>query len=87
MTENGLSEDSVFPWTFGSGHRPVWLAMLASSFIFGAMHIVPPQAISAGVMALALCALYWYSGWLWPPFLAHVVGNGIGYVGMLVSAT
>lgn len=76
-----------FLFTWMTGHRPVWLAMLVSSVIFGAMHIVPPQAISAGLMALALCALYWYSGSLWPPFVAHVVGNGIGYFGMLASAS
>ncbi len=76
-----------FLFTWMTGHRPVWLAMLVSSLIFGAMHIVPPQAISAGLMALALCALYWYSGSLWPPFVAHVIGNGIGYFGMLVSTT
>jgi membrane protease YdiL (CAAX protease family) len=74
-----------FLFTWMTGHRPVWLAMLVSSAIFGAMHIIPPQAISAALMALALCALYWFSGSLWPPVLAHVVGNGVGYFTMLAS--
>lgn len=34
-----------FLFTWMTGHRPVWLAMLVSSLIFGAMHIIPPQAI------------------------------------------
>jgi len=72
-----------FLFTWMTGHRPVWLAMLVSSAIFGAMHIVPPQAISAALMALALSALYWYSRSLWPAVLCHVVGNAIGYAGML----
>ena len=76
-----------FLFTWMTGHRPVWLAMLVSSLIFGAMHIIPPQAISAAIMALALCALYWYSGSLWPPIVAHVIGNGISYFAMLASST
>lgn len=75
-----------FLFTWMTGHRPVWLAMLVSSIIFGAMHIIPPQAISAALMALALCALYWYSGSLWPPILAHALGNGIAYFSMLSSS-
>jgi CAAX protease family protein len=76
-----------FLFTWMAGHRPVWLAMLVSSLIFGVMHIIPPQAISAALMALALCALYWYSGSLWPPILAHVIGNGIAYFSMLASSS
>lgn len=75
-----------FLFTWMTGHRPVWLAMLVSSAIFGAMHIVPPQAISAALMALALSALYWYSGSLWPPIVCHAVGNGLGYGAMLLGA-
>lgn len=75
-----------FLFTWMTGHRPVWLAMLVSSAIFGAMHIVPPQAISAALMALALSALYWYSRSLWPAILCHVVGNAIGYAGSLLQA-
>ena len=74
-----------FLFTWMTGHRPVWLAMLVSSLIFGAMHIIPPQAISAALMALALCALYWFSRSIWPPILCHVIGNGIGYTAMLLS--
>ncbi|MBB5212629.1 CPBP family intramembrane glutamic endopeptidase [Microbulbifer hydrolyticus] len=75
-----------FLFTWMTGHRPVWLAMLVSSLIFGAMHIIPPQAISAALMALALCALYWFSNSLWPPILAHVIGNGIAYFSMLANS-
>jgi membrane protease YdiL (CAAX protease family) len=75
-----------FLFTWMTGHRPVWLAMLASSLIFGAMHIVPPQAISAALMALALSAMYWYSRSLWPAILCHALGNAIGYAGMLLHS-
>lgn len=75
-----------FLFTWMTGHRPVWLAMLVSSLIFGAMHIIPPQAISAALMALALCTLYWFSRSIWPPIVAHMVGNGLAYAAMVTSA-
>ncbi len=74
-----------FLFTWMTGHRPVWLAMLVSSAIFGAMHIIPPQVISAALMALALSALYWYSRSLWPAIVCHMVGNAIGYAGSLLQ--
>lgn len=83
LAEEAFFRGFLFTWM--TGHRPVWLAMLVSSLIFGAMHIVPPQAISAAVMALALCTLYWSSGSLWPPILTHMVGNGIAYSSMLAG--
>jgi membrane protease YdiL (CAAX protease family) len=75
-----------FLFTWMTGHRPVWLAMLASSLIFGASHIVPPQAISAALMALALSAMYWHSRSLWPAILCHALGNAIGYAAMLAQS-
>ena len=84
IAEEAFFRGFLFTWM--TGHRPVWLAMLVSSLIFGAMHIIPPQAISAALMALALCALYWFSGSLWPPILAHILGNGIGYTAMLAAS-
>lgn len=75
-----------FLLTWMCGHRPAWLAVLVSSLIFGAMHIVPAQAISAALMALVLALLYLYSRSIWPPLLCHVVGNGLGW-GLSVAAT
>lgn len=83
VAEEAFFRGFLFTWM--TGHRPVWLAMLVSSLIFGAMHIIPPQAISAALMALALCALYWFSGSLWPPIIAHMIGNGLAYVAMVTG--
>ena len=66
----------MFKWM--TGHRPVWLAALVSSILFGIAHILPPQAISATLMALALCWLYWRTGSIWPAIAAHITNNAIG---------
>ncbi|MGK0266725.1 MAG: membrane protease YdiL (CAAX protease family) [Maricaulis sp.] len=66
----------LFKWM--AGHRPVWLAALVSSILFGIAHILPPQAISAALMALVLCWLYWRTGSIWPAIAAHVTNNAIG---------
>lgn len=66
----------LFRWM--SGHRPVWLAALVSSALFGVAHILPPQAISAMLMALVLCWLYWRTGSIWPAVAAHVTNNVLG---------
>lgn len=67
-----------FLYKWMKGHRPVWLAALVSSAIFGASHIIPPQAINAFVMALVLIWIYEKSGSIWPAVIAHAVNNIAG---------
>lgn len=66
----------LFRWM--AGNRPVWLAAIISSVMFGAAHILPPQAISAALMALILCWLYWRTGSVWPAIAAHITNNALG---------
>lgn len=66
----------LFRWM--SGHHPVWLAAIISSIMFGVAHILPPQAISAALMALLLCWLYWRTGSIWPAIAAHITNNALG---------
>lgn len=72
-----------FLYKWMKGHRPVWLAALVSSAIFGASHIIPPQAINAFVLSLVLIWMYEKSGSIWPAVLAHAVNN---VAGTLLSA-
>lgn len=46
--------------------------------MFGVAHILPPQAISAALMALLLCWLYWRTGSVWPAVAAHITNNALG---------
>jgi hypothetical protein len=76
MAEEVFFRGFLFKWM--AGHKPVWLAALVSSILFGVMHILPPQAISAALMALVLCWLYWRTGSIWPAIVAHMTNNAIG---------
>ena len=66
----------LFQWM--ATHRPVWLAMLISSLIFGVSHLVPAQAISAALMSLLILLLYLGSRSIWPCIVCHVVNNALG---------
>ncbi|ALS98855.1 hypothetical protein AT746_11615 [Lacimicrobium alkaliphilum] len=63
----------LFQW-FAS-RRPLWLAAIISSVIFGASHIVPAQAISAALMSLIIIYLYVASGSIWPAIICHITNN------------
>jgi uncharacterized protein len=65
----------MFQWM--ATHRPLWLAVLASSVIFGVSHIVPPQIISAAVMSLIITLLFILSRSIWPAIVCHVVNNSV----------
>ncbi|GHF79840.1 CPBP family intramembrane glutamic endopeptidase [Thalassotalea marina] len=73
----------LFQWM--SSNRPVWLAAIVSSIMFGVSHIVPPQAIAAAVLSLVIIVLFVCSGSIWPAIVAHVVNNtlSVGYNLML----
>jgi len=74
----------LFQWF--AGRKPVWLAALISSAMFGASHIVPPQAISAALMSFAILYLFVASGSLWPPIVCHMVNNLISIGGNLLAS-
>ena len=68
----------MFQWM--AGHRPLWVAAIMSSVIFGVMHILPPQAINAALLSLALILIFRASGSLWPAIIAHATNNTLGIV-------
>lgn len=77
----------VFFGRFLAAGRP-WLGLLLSSLVFALVHEVPgvsanpPLAVAQlwliyGGMGAAFAWLYWRTGTLWAPFLAHALNNGI----------
>ena len=57
--------------------RNVWLGILLSAFIFSAIHLQFLTFLTRFEMGIILGALFWYSGSLWIPILAHFVFNGL----------
>ena len=76
LVEEVFFRGFLFQWM--AGHRPLWLAAIMSSVMFGVMHILPPQAINAAFMALALIFIFRASGSLWPAIIAHATNNTLG---------
>lgn len=55
----------------------VWLAALASSLVFGAVHGDVPIAGAAFFLGVVLAWVYERSQSLWPAVLIHIINNGI----------
>lgn len=66
----------LFQWI--ASRRSIWLAAVASSFMFGASHIIPPQAIVAFTMSLLILYLFLKSGSIWPCIVCHLTNNALG---------
>ncbi|MBC8033396.1 MAG: CPBP family intramembrane metalloprotease [Chitinophagaceae bacterium] len=57
--------------------RKVWPGILVSAFIFSFIHFQFLTFLTRFELGIILGALFWYSGSLWVPVLAHFVFNGI----------
>ncbi len=57
-----------------------WLALIVSSFIFGAVHIIPPQAINAFFVSLVLGYIFIRTGSLLSVIVIHSLNNAIAYL-------
>jgi membrane protease YdiL (CAAX protease family) len=85
----GFSKELMFRGVVFSAfarRRPIWPAILASSFLFGAIHslnafgtghlfIALMQSVAAGLSGLFLLALRLRTGSLWPPIIFHWIWN------------
>ncbi|WP_144392495.1 CPBP family intramembrane glutamic endopeptidase [Pleionea sediminis] len=85
VVEETFFRGFLFQWM--TQKRPVWIAAVISSLMFGASHIVPPQAIAAVIMSFIFIFLFVASRSIWPPIIAHVINNALSIGGnMLASA-
>ncbi len=83
LAEEAFFRGFLFRWM--ATKHPLWLAVVASSAMFGASHIVPAQAISAAVMSLLIILLYVCSRSIWPCIVCHALNNALG-VGLGMAA-
>ena len=73
----------LFQWM--ATHRPIWIAVLVSSVMFGASHIIPPQIIAASSFSLLIIYLFLASRSIWPAIMCHSVNNTLG-IGLNMAA-
>jgi len=83
-----LIEEFFFRGTIQKGLRKKWgkwPAIIFVSFLFGAFHIVPLQAISAFIMGIGLGWLFEKSESIWPSVALHAMSNGILFIALVIA--
>lgn len=58
---------------------PIWVAILATSLLFGAIHGAWNLAIDTFVLSIILCLLRESTGSIWSSILLHMAKNGIAF--------
>lgn len=66
-------------------HVPVVVAAIASSALFGAVHLQWNVAVDVFVLGLILCGLRSLTGSIWAGVLVHMIKNAIAYYLLFVS--
>jgi hypothetical protein len=70
---------------------PIWLAILITSLLFGAFHLVNSGnyswnlAIDTFALSIVLCSLRVLTGSIWASILLHMVKNGIAFYLFFIS--
>lgn len=76
----GIGEELMFRGFLGRGlvarHGPV-VGVLLTSLLFGAVHLIPSQALFAALIGIALHFVYLMTRSLWLPMLIHFLNNGL----------
>ena len=66
-------------------HVPVWVAMLATSILFAAIHGQWNVAVDTFVLSMFLCGLRELTGNIWAGMLVHMIKNGIAYYILFIA--
>lgn len=89
-----FAEETLFRgYLFGKLKKrvPTWAAVLATSFIFGGLHLgitLPLQwnvALDTFALSIILCSLRLVTGNIWAGILLHMLKNGIAYYVLFVD--
>ncbi len=84
-----IAEETLFRgYLFGKlkkYHIPVWIAMIVTSVLFGAIHGQWNLAIDTFVLSMVMCLLRQITGNLWSPILLHMAKNGIAYYILFIN--
>ncbi|MNH50425.1 CAAX amino terminal protease self- immunity [compost metagenome] len=89
-----IAEELLFRgYLFGKmkKHAPFWLAMIITSILFGALHLIGGASLQWNVAAdtfalsLVLCTLRQITGNIWAGVLLHMIKNGIAYYFLFIN--
>lgn len=83
-----IAEELLFRgYLFGKLLRyvPIWLAVLLTSILFGAVHGQWNVGVDTFVLSLVLCSLRLYTGTIWAGVVLHMIKNGIAFYLLFVN--
>ncbi len=63
----------------------LWVGIIVSSLVFGAVHLEPAVAISTSVIGAVMAWFTWKTKSLWPAVTIHVLNNTFAIVAMFAS--
>jgi membrane protease YdiL (CAAX protease family) len=66
---------------------PIWIAILITSLLFGAIHGAWNVAIDTFALSVVLCLLRVSTGSIWAPILLHMTKNGIAFYILFINPT
>ena len=66
-------------------HVPIWIAILITSLLFGAVHLSWNVGIDVFALSLVLCLLRIASKSLWPSILLHMLKNGVAFYFLFIN--
>lgn len=85
-----VAEEVIFRgYLFGKLKKflPVWIAVLATSLLFGLIHGAWNLAIDTFALSVVMCILRQNTGSLWAPILLHMSKNGIAFYILFINPT
>jgi uncharacterized protein len=83
-----IAEETLFRgYLYGKLKKyfPVWVAILVTSLLFGALHGAWNLAIDTFALSLVLCAMRELTGNIWAPILLHMAKNGIAFYFLFIN--
>ncbi|HZJ34751.1 MAG TPA: type II CAAX endopeptidase family protein [Candidatus Angelobacter sp.] len=66
---------------------PIWVAILATSILFGSIHGAWNLAIDTFALSIVLCLLRESTGNIWASILLHMAKNGIAFYILFINPT
>lgn len=85
-----VAEETLFRgYLFGKLRRamPLWMAMLVTSVLFGAVHGQWNVGIDVFVLSMVACGLREVTGSIWAGILLHMIKNGLAFYLLFINGS